>query len=724
MTTVLQAFAIDGALAGVIPGFNPRQAQIDMAQAVQKAIASKSTLIVEAGTGTGKTFAYLLPALIARKKVIVSTGTKNLQEQLFHKDLPIVKKALQSGQKVALLKGRSNYLCLFRLEENFSSSQQKRHQVGVPLDAQTLMDLTAVRKWSSITQRGDIGELTDVAEGSQIFAQVTSTADNCLGKNCPNYDDCYLVKARDRAINADLVVVNHHLFFADMALKDTGFGELIPQSDVVIFDEAHQLGDIASEYFGQAFSTRQLLELASDCLQQYRLELTDVKQLAKAAEKLQRASGDFRLLFGQDPERGNWRHKMQYGQFKQAFSQLHNDLHFLYDVLKMCVSRSEVIDNCFERASELLSKYQIMNDLDSVGMSLWYETTRRHVVLHQTPLSIADKFSAHIKASETSWIFTSATLAVNNSFSHFQDELGLHDAEQLLLDSPFDYQQQSKLLVPRYLPQPNDRSRSQALTNIAIPLIKASNGSCFLLFTSYRMLNLVAELLGEEVDNPLLVQGQMAKSILLDNFVEQKNAVLLATASFWEGVDVRGDKLTCVIIDKLPFSSPDEPLLQAKSEDVKRRGGDPFGQIQLPQAVIALKQGVGRLIRDVSDKGVLAICDSRLVNNPYGQVFLSSLPNMDRTRDINKAVKFLKQINTELSFTSGPQKIAPMSTEQESEDSTKNAVIATDSAPTASEQTDVEQIDSAQTESPTDAIQNVATTEAAKQIELAEAKKD
>ncbi|MEW6996564.1 ATP-dependent DNA helicase [Colwelliaceae bacterium BS250] len=647
MTAVTEAFAEDGLLADIIPGFKPRQAQLDMAEQVSVAIAKKHSLIVEAGTGTGKTFAYLIPALQSGKKVVVSTGTKNLQEQLFHKDLPIVKKALKSSQKIALLKGRSNYLCTFRLEENFSSSQQKRHQIGATLDAKTLSDLAAVRTWSSITQSGDIGEITTVSEDSTIFAQITSTTDNCLGRNCPDYEKCYLVKARERATEADLVVVNHHLFFADMALKDTGFGELIPKSDVVVFDEAHQLGDIASEYFGQAFSTRQILELTSDALQQYKLVLTDVKQLGMAAEKLQKAAANFRLLFPYDNERGNWRHKLNQQQFVKAFEQLYSDLKFLYDVLKMCVSRTEIIDNCFERATELLSKYEVMKNSDNFGMSLWYETTRRHVVLHQTPLSIAEKFSQFINESEAAWIFTSATLAVNGSFSHFADDLGLSSAQQLLLSSPFDYPSQSKLLVPRYLPEPNDFNRAKALVNIAIPLIAASKGSCFLLFTSYRVLNQVAELLAEQIDNPLLVQGQMAKSILLDSFVADKNAVLLATASFWEGVDVRGDSLTCVIIDKLPFRAPDEPLLQAKSEDLKRRGGDPFGQIQLPDAVIALKQGVGRLIRDVSDKGVLAICDSRLVNRPYGQVFLNSLPDMARTRDINSAVKFLQQIQTD-----------------------------------------------------------------------------
>ncbi|MGB1261716.1 MAG: ATP-dependent DNA helicase [Cognaticolwellia sp.] len=646
MSAVEHAFSHQGALAKAIKGFSPRQAQLDMALEVEKAIAQKSSLVVEAGTGTGKTFAYLIPALLANKasaerdqgqqKVIVSTGTKNLQEQLFHKDLPLIRKALASNAQVALLKGRANYLCLYRLEQY----QQSRGQ----LDAQTLADFVKVRAWANGTQSGDIGEVVNVAEGSPVFPFVTSTVDNCLAKDCPNIDDCYLIKAREKAIDADLVVVNHHLFFADMALKDTGFGELIPKADVMIFDEAHQIADIASEYFGEAFSTRQLLDLCNDVLQVYRAELTDVKQLGRAAEKLLKTSQEFRLLFNYDPERGNWREKHQQQRFAHAFALVKTDLDFLYQVLKLCLSRNEAIDNCFDRAVNLLSQYDIMADVDAMGMSFWYETTPRHVVLHKTPLSVADKFGNYVKESGAGWIFTSATLAVDGAFKHFSRHLGLEHAASLLLDSPFDYAKQSQLIIPRYLPPANDRNRASALSELAKPLIVASNGACFMLFTSYRVMHQVAELLSDSIDNPLLVQGQMGKRKLLETFVERDNAVLLATASFWEGVDVRGDKLTCVIIDKLPFASPDDPLLQARSEDVRRQGKDPFAQIQLPQAVIALKQGVGRLIRDVSDNGVLVICDDRLVNRPYGEVFLKSLPDMKRSRDIQQAADFLAQL--------------------------------------------------------------------------------
>ena len=646
MSAVEHAFSHQGALAKAINGFSPRQAQLDMALEVSKAIAQKSSLIVEAGTGTGKTFAYLIPALLANKanaendagqiKIIVSTGTKNLQEQLFHKDLPLIRKALASNAQVALLKGRANYLCIYRLEQY----QQSRGQ----LDAQTLADFVKVRAWANGTHSGDIGELVNVTEGSPVFPFVTSTVDNCLAKDCPNIEDCYLIKARTKAIDADLVVVNHHLFFADMALKDSGFGELIPKADVMIFDEAHQIADIASEYFGEAFSTRQMLDLCSDVLQVYRTELTDVKQLAKAAEKLLKTSQEFRLLFSYDPERGNWREKHQQQQFSHAFKLLKTDLDFLYQVIKLCVSRNEAIDNCFDRAVNLLAQYEIMADVDAMGMSFWYETTPRHVVLHKTPLSVADKFGTYVKESGAGWIFTSATLAVDGAFKHFSSHLGLEDSASLLLDSPFDYAKQSQLIIPRYLPAANDMNRAKALCELAIPLIEASAGACFMLFTSYRVMHQVAELLNEQIDNPLLVQGQMGKRKLLEEFVEQDSAVLLATASFWEGVDVRGDKLTCVIIDKLPFASPNDPLLQARSEDVKRQGKDPFAQIQLPQAVIALKQGVGRLIRDVNDNGILVICDDRLVNRPYGEVFLKSLPDMKRSRDITQAAQFLAQI--------------------------------------------------------------------------------
>jgi len=633
MTPVETAFSANGLLAKSIDGYAPRQAQIDMALEVEQVVENRSALIVEAGTGTGKTFAYLIPAFLSNRKVIVSTGTKNLQEQLFYRDIPVIQKAMANGIQVALLKGRANYLCTYRLD----LYQQSRGQ----LDAQMLADYVQVKEWSTRTNSGDIGELVEVPEDSAIFPYVTSTVDNCLAKDCPNIEECYLMKARKKAIEADVVVVNHHLFFADMALKDTGFGELIPESDVIVFDEAHQIPDIASEYFGDAFSSRQILDLCSDVIQLYHTHLTDIKQLGLAAEKLQRTTQEFRLLFPQDPERGNWREKITNAQIERAYFQIKTELDFLYQVIKLGVSRNEAIDNCYERALQLMAKCDMMAEVDLNGISFWYETTKRHIVLHQTPLSVADKFSDYLDRANAGWVFTSATLAVDGRFEHFKQQLGITKTAELMLESPFDYLNQSQLVVPRYLPAANHPKRAQKLAEVAIPLIAASEGACFLLFTSYRMLNMVADELAEKIDNTLLVQGQMSKRKLLDAFNEQADAVLLATSSFWEGVDVRGDKLTCVIIDKLPFASPDDPLLQARSEDVSRQGKDPFSEIQLPQAVIALKQGVGRLIRDVSDQGVLVICDDRLVNRPYGKVFLKSLPDMRRSRNLEQAKAFL-----------------------------------------------------------------------------------
>jgi len=641
MVSVTQVFAKQGLLAKAISGYAPRQAQLEMATEVAVAISEQRSLIVEAGTGTGKTFAYLAPAILAHseaepKKIIVSTGTKNLQEQLFFKDLPFIRNALSSQLTIALLKGRANYLCLYRLDQYSHSRGQ--------LDATALVDLVKIKTWSTSTIHGDIGELVDVAEGASVLPMVTSTVDNCLAKECPNLNDCYLIKARQKAIDADLVVVNHHLFFADMALKDTGFGELIPKAEVMIFDEAHQLPHIASEYFGDSFSTRQLLELSEDVLQQYRTELTDMKQLGRAAEKLLKTSQTFRLLFAYDPQRGNWRDKHQQPEFADGLASIHTDLDFLYQVLKLCVSRNEAIDHCFERATLLLAKHDLIANTQAFGMSFWYETTPRHVVLHQTPLSIADKFSSYIEASSAAWVFTSATLAVNDNVTHFAEQMGIQHAKQLILESPFDYAKQAQLYIPRYLPAANDIHRAKALAELAEALIEASQGAMLMLFTSYRVMNNVAVILAERVENRLLVQGQMAKHKLLTEFVTDAQAVLLATSSFWEGVDVRGSQLTCVLIDKLPFASPDDPLLQARCEDVRRKGGDAFNEIQLPQAVIALKQGVGRLIRDVIDQGIMVICDDRLVNRAYGQVFLTSLPPMARTREQHKSIEFLKKI--------------------------------------------------------------------------------
>ncbi len=635
MSKISKLFAEDGLLTQNLPGFSPRQAQTDMALAVEASIDKKHPLIVEAGTGTGKTYAYLAPALVAKQKVIVSTGTKNLQEQLFHRDLPRLRKALGSFRKTALLKGRANYLCLHRL------GQQGGHIMS---DDQLQNELVQIRDWANSTKTGDMGELTQLPEDARSLPLVTSTADNCLGKDCPDYEDCYLVKARRNAMDADLVVINHHLFFADMALRDTGFGELIPEADVIIFDEAHQLPDIACEYFGENLSTRQLSDLAKDVELLYRTVLKDAEQLHKAAEKARMIAADLRILFPPNPQKGNWKEALERDDVAIQISKLTESLGVLYEVIKLHLGRDKDLDNMFERVSEMRNKLAMLVDIQQTGVSLWYETTQRHLVMHLTPLSIAGKFGAFVNSPQRSWVFTSATLMVGKGFEHFQRQLGLMEAKTLSLDSPFDYPNQAMLCVPRFLPEPNAMTMRSKLLEIAEQLVRASDGRCFLLFTSHAALREIAEKLEDRIPNPILVQGSTSKRALLDEYLKRKDAVLLGTGAFWEGVDVQGDDLICVMIDKLPFASPDDPLLQARMDDCRERGYNPFGLIQIPQAVIALKQGAGRLIRDAGDRGVLVICDNRLVTKDYGKTFVASLPPMQKTRSLDKAVAFLKQI--------------------------------------------------------------------------------
>ncbi|MDN4504364.1 ATP-dependent DNA helicase [Alteromonadaceae bacterium BrNp21-10] len=639
MTTIKQVFAKQGQLSAAINGFVPRAAQTDMAVAVGRAISTRTALVVEAGTGTGKTFAYLVPALLSDKKAIISTGTKNLQEQLFHRDLPVVKQALEANKKVALLKGRSNYLCLHRLQQHTQSTTL--------LEKQTLKELTQVREWASGTKSGDVGELTTIAEDARVLPFVTSTIDNCLGKECPEYDDCFMIKARAKALAADLVVVNHHLFFADMALKDTGFGELIPDADLIVFDEAHQLPDIASQYFGDSLSTRQIQDMCKDAEIVVRTSLKDADQVGKMADKLRMIAADLRLLFPENPQKGNWRQQLQQTELAAQVHRLQETLIQFYEVLKLHLGRDKDLDNLFERCTEAKIKLALLSDVEQQGTSLWYETTPRHLQMHSTPLSIAQRFADFMQEPKRGWVFTSATLMVDGGFSHFTDQMGLNNADTLSLGSPFDYPNQAMLCVPRSLPEPSAREMKNTLIDISLELIKASNGRCFLLFTSHYMLREIARELESKVDNPLLVQGTTSKRALLEKYVDSDNAVLLGTGAFWEGVDVRGDDLTCVLIDKLPFASPDDPLLQARIEECRKQGGNPFVQIQIPQAVIALKQGAGRLIRDAKDRGVLVICDNRLVTKDYGKTFVASLPDMHRTRTLSKVTEFLEKIHQE-----------------------------------------------------------------------------
>ncbi|MTC60948.1 Probable ATP-dependent helicase dinG homolog [Providencia rustigianii] len=632
-------FSADGFLAKTIPGFQPRAAQVTMSEAVSQSIEQQHVLVAEAGTGTGKTYAYLVPALRSGKKVIVSTGSKALQDQLYHRDLPSIIDAMNYQGKTALLKGRSNYLCLERLDQQSLG--------GGSLEPEILTAVVRLRSWSIESELGDVSTCHDIAEDSPVWPLVTSTNDNCLGSDCPRYQECFVLKARRKALDADIVVVNHHLFMADRVVKDTGFGELIPQADVMIFDEAHQIPDIASQYFGQQLSSRQLLDLARDMVMTYRTELKDQAQLQKSADRLTQSTLDFRLNLGDNSFRGNLRELLKLSEVQRSLTLLDDALELCYEVVKTSLGRSQTLDSIFERVTIYRNRLNRLKDVTIPGYSYWFESYGRHFLLALTPLTVADKFSEMIAGTPASWVFTSATLSVNEKLSHFTDRLGLNSAKTLLLASPFDYETQTLLCVPRFLPEPNQRGSAQKLATMLRPLIEKNKGRCFFLCTSHLMMRELAEEFKASLTLPVLMQGESSKNKLLAQFIAAGNAVLVATSSFWEGVDVRGDELSCVIIDKLPFTAPDDPLLRARIEDCELRGGDPFADVQLPDAVITLKQGVGRLIRDTTDYGVIVICDNRLVTRPYGEVFLRSLPPSPRTRSINKAIEFLEKKRSE-----------------------------------------------------------------------------
>ncbi|MEL4384690.1 ATP-dependent DNA helicase [Shewanella xiamenensis] len=632
---VLRAFASDGVLAKYIQGFSARHSQVEMAQIISEAIASKGNALIEAGTGVGKTFAYLIPAMLSGKQVIVSTGSKNLQEQLFLKDLPALTSMLGIAPKLALLKGRNNYLCQYRLDRQM---QEASH-----IEARLLDDLLKINQWAGMSKDGDIGGLTSVPEHSPALPLVVSTKETCLGQRCEFYDACFTRKARSRAMDAKIIVVNHHLFFADSVLKDTGFAELLPDPDVVIFDEAHLLPDICVSYFGQQSSSRTIDDYLQKLLQIYQTELSDTGQIAQFCQCCLAKLSDWHNGLFSIAE-SDWRMLLGNKSIALASWDLLAELTALQKLLLAHVGRSELLDDIAVKLADLNHKLNQFFQCDNPQAAYSVEFGSRFVILRISPINIARECQ-QLFVANTSWIFTSATLQVNRSLAHFAKELGIREAKAHILDSPFDYPRQALFCVPRQLGNvANQQQAVKQLVDVCVKAIEAAQGRTFILFTSHKMLEQTALALRTRTQYPLLVQGQAGKQSLLTKFRQLGNAVLLGTSSFWEGVDVRGKLLSCVIIDKLPFVSPDEPLYRARADNISRQGGDPFSQVSLPQAIIALKQGVGRLIRDEKDCGVLILCDNRIVNRAYGQAFLNSLPPMARTRDLDKALAFLRTI--------------------------------------------------------------------------------
>ncbi|HEX8611321.1 MAG TPA: ATP-dependent DNA helicase [Telluria sp.] len=638
-------FSAGGPLAPSVGSFSPRRSQTEMAKSIAQAIADQSTLIAEAGTGTGKTFAYLVPALLWGGKTIISTGTKNLQDQLFLRDIPTVRAALKAPVSVALLKGRSNYVCHYHLERTLQNGRMtSRDDVG---------NLREISRFIKMTSSGDKAELSKVPENAQIWNLVTSTRDTCMGAECQYYQDCFVMKARREAQQADVVVVNHHLFFADVALKDTGVAELLPSANTIIFDEAHQLPDTATLFFGQTVSTSQILELCRDVLAEGLAHARGGPDWAKVVMVVEKAARDLRLTFPQDIMRLSLAQIMPSSEFFPALNTLKDKLAEMITVLEDQAARAETIEQVRVRAVELAAaidgwkqdgKGKVVEGDQAV---LWVEAFSSSLQLHKTPLSIAPIFNNQREGTPRSWIFTSATLAVKNDFKHFSNQMGLTGEPAKTWPSPFNYEQQGLLYVPNGLPEPNSFGYTDAVIDSALPVIEAAGGRTFFLCTTIRAVKQVSERLRDEfakrgLDFPLFVQGERGRTELLDSFRNAGNGVLVGSQSFWEGVDVRGDALSLVIIDKLPFAPPDDPVLAARIDVMEKQGLNGFMHHTLPEAIINLKQGAGRLIRDETDRGVLMICDPRLISKSYGKRVWQSLPSFKRTRLQEDVIAFFK----------------------------------------------------------------------------------
>jgi ATP-dependent DNA helicase DinG len=615
-------------LSKELPSFSFRDAQQEMAELVWRAIATGSHAVLEAGTGIGKTFAYLVPVLLSGRRAIISTGTRTLQDQLFARDLPALGAALGRPVEVALLKGRNNYLCWHRLEMACADGRESRA---------TRAALQELASWGSVSASGDLTELDDLAEEHALRSSVTSTAENCLGGQCAELDRCFVAQARRRAQEADVVIVNHHLLLADLALKETGFAELLPGADTVIVDEAHQLPDIAQQFFGIAVTSRQLEFLLRDTLVEARAAHV-VDTLEPVVGAASRALIEARVRSPTSAGRVPW--SAAADALHDALRGLCAELRSLTEALATLGAGAPGLERCRERSADAAARLETLATADDDDGLRWLDFGDGGFGAHWTPLDIGANL-----AQGGTWVFTSATLAVGADFGHFLSRVGVRAAITEVLPSPFDYARNARLYVPQGLPEPSAAEHVPALMAQVWPLVEATGGGAFLLFTSYRALRAAeAWLASRAAPGPVLVQGAGARSQLLEKFRAAGNAVLLGTGSFWQGVDVRGPALRLVVIDKLPFAAPDDPLVQARVAAIRRQGGDAFVEFQLPQAVLALKQGVGRLIRDFTDRGLIVLGDPRLRTRPYGRLFLSSLPPMPELESPEEALAYARTL--------------------------------------------------------------------------------
>ncbi|MGQ0700303.1 MAG: ATP-dependent DNA helicase [Panacagrimonas sp.] len=627
-------FGPDGPLARNIPGFRSREVQARMAAEVADALEQSDLRLIEAGTGTGKTFAYLVPALIAGRRVIVSTGTKNLQDQLFERDLPRLLDALRVPARTAMLKGRSNYLCLYRMK--------RADQDGAHTRRATDERLQQVERWSRSTDRGEVSELGRMVEDERLRFQITSTADNCLGAKCPDFGNCFVVKSRRAAMGADLVVVNHHVLLSDVLLKEEGFGEILPGADAVIVDEAHQLPELAGQFFGTRVSSRQLRDLGDDALKAA-FEQADVPGLNAAASAMASPVIQLETRLASLNGRISCEEFLEAREAGPVVEAVALALDDLVQELAANRERSVALEALADRAAQVQARLALCTMRRDDEQVRWVEPQGRGGSLHATPLDLGQGFGRVFAAHPGAWVLTSATLSAGGDFAHFRRQIGMPDAQALALESPFDYTTQARLHLPESLPEPSAPDYSQRVADLCVPLIQASGGGAFVLCTSHRALRLIAERLRLMLRFPLFVQGDDDRSRLVELFAQAGNGVLVGTSSFWEGVDVKGRALRLVVIDKLPFTAPGDPVYDARLTALRRNGGSPFVDVQLPEAIVSLRQGAGRLIRDETDRGLLVLCDPRLRTKSYGGKILSSLPQMPRVDQV-QAVDWLQSL--------------------------------------------------------------------------------
>ena len=634
-------FSVNGPLNDCLEDYQLRTEQVEMAKSIIGTIEDKSSLVVEAGTGVGKTFAYLYPALLKGGKVVISTATKNLQDQLFFNDIPKIREALKISVKVNILKGRGNYICKLRMENTI--------QEGMFFNKEDAQHLQLIKAFSDNTDSGEVSEISEIPETSTIWPMVTSTKENCLGQDCEFYKECFLVKARKEALESEVLIVNHHLFFADFVLKDEELSEILPKANTIIFDEAHQIPLVASFFLGQSISSSQISNLIQDCQQGLKKYPDTIKVLDALSKDFQEIIFELKKIVSPFPARLNINNLKNYENFEKTYNSLIEKLELLGITLSKHSEENAELQKLFERSSELNIKFSSWLKKDNQNNIYWLEVFARTVQFNETPISISEQFNKFQEKSDSAWIFTSATLSINGSFDHFVKLLGLEKAITQYLQSPFNYSENAFLYVPKEIPDSKDELFNLVLVKKALPLIKASKGRAFVLATSLKSMEEIGALLKDElkkneINYPVITQGEGPKSDLLQQFKKHGNAILIGSLSFWEGIDVRGPTLSLVIIDKLPFQSPGDPVFESKIKLLSEEGINAFMSMQLPEAIIRLKQGVGRLIRDDHDKGVMVICDKRIIEKSYGIKIWKSLPPFKRTRNESAVINFLEEL--------------------------------------------------------------------------------